>query len=96
MTKRPTLRERVAALEVAVADLKSSVDDLRQSFRQNSRTIYAKLDNLESHVNQILGALDGFNPGLHRKEKAAITVAVITGLSSIIATLLQVLPAILH
>ena len=98
MAKGTTLRERVAALEVSVINLKSSIDDLRDSNRSNFKRIYTKLDNLESHVNQILGAIDSMSnhSSLSNKTKAAVSVATITGVTSIIVTLLQVLPTLIH
>ena len=96
MARGTTLRERVAALEVSVMNLKESVDDLRNSYRENSRTIYKKLDNLEQHVNQMLGAIGNLDPGLSKKDRAAIYVAVITGVTSIVVTLIKVLPLLFH
>jgi len=95
MAKGTTLRERVAALEVSVVTLRDSIDDLRQSFRQNSSTIYQKLDRLETRISELMNVVGTISGQLDpssassRKEKIALWVAFISGVSSIIIAVIN-------
>jgi len=98
----------MAIVETELKNLREDINQLTSSHKDFKKFCYRSFDKLVTDISrletdvaemsarfdsfeQFLGAL---NPTLSGKEKAAIIIALISGISSIVATSLQVLPQI--
>jgi len=93
LKKDLTIRERLAIVETEVKNLQNDVRAMNSSLHEFKRFVYGRLEDLNEEISTLNNHLSKFDPGLSGRDKAAILAAFVTGLSSVIAVLLQVLLA---
>jgi len=87
---RPTIRERLAVVETQISELKEDVQRLDTKFGDFKKYMHGRLDEIQQTLIETNNHLSHLDPGLTSKDKAAIATALITSLSSIVITFLQV------
>jgi len=99
---RTSLVERVAKLEVTINDLRDDLKEHLTSFKDFKKFVYKGFDDFEERFSSLDSRLttietrirdirENLNPKMSGKDKAAIIIAVVTSLSSIIVALITAL-----
>lgn len=93
-----TIRERLTAVETRLQDFLKHFNGFQESNKKSHRVIFKKLDILEDAVREnqsqlkiITNLVTNMNPKMSWKEKTAIIVALISGVSAIVVTLIEAL-----
>ena len=90
MSDRPTVRERLSRIETEVKFLREDISELKTDLSDFKTVTVRYLVDFERRLNDLHSLVDNHS-SLSGKEKAAIIVALITSISSIVVALIQTL-----
>lgn len=84
------IAERLAVVETEVRYLREDINELKTKFSNFKKEVYRRLNNINRQINDLHLTMNNHS-SLSGKEKAAIIVALITSISSIIVAVIQTL-----
>mgnify|MGYP000256376952 CR=1 FL=1 len=90
MPREPTIRERLAVVETQIGSLKEDIRRVDSKLSDFKRFVYQRLDLIQGTLSDLNQNLAEHDPELRSRDKAAITIALITSITSIIVALIQV------
>jgi len=85
-----SVTERLAVVETEVRHLREEIGELKLKLSNFKKEVYRRLNNINRQLNDLHLAVNNHS-SLSGKEKAAIIVALITSISSIVVALIQTL-----